>query len=212
MRNDIQSSLSAQGISHSVYLYLHIFMWILFFRQTGMMNVWLGSCWDMWLPAELICGQATSSFTVQSGEQHFITAEPLHHLNMLYWRKYIRTQSVLQRNKQKPLLDSFFFFYKQYSYFRCFNHKILKYILIYINSHTNISIYKVKQTTMKCLDASDQYIGMFSSCERHKQCILHNQMWREFQTSALYTPPLIWSTLINQLIFLFSRSFHKPHH
>lgn len=53
--------------SHVLYLYLHVFMWILFFhnRQTGMMNVGLRSLWDMWLPAELICGQATSSFTVK---------------------------------------------------------------------------------------------------------------------------------------------------
>lgn len=41
MRNDIQSSLSAPGISHSLYLYLHIFIWILFFPQHGKHAWWM---------------------------------------------------------------------------------------------------------------------------------------------------------------------------
>lgn len=86
LRNDIQSSLSASEISHSVYLYLHIFIWILFFHnsQTGMMNVWprcLAGRGDATPhpqnstrpPSELIGGQASSS---ERGT--FVRVAPLH--------------------------------------------------------------------------------------------------------------------------------------
>lgn len=41
-----KAGLSSPGISHSVYLYLHIFIWIVFSHsgQTDMMNAWLRSC------------------------------------------------------------------------------------------------------------------------------------------------------------------------
>lgn len=85
-----KAGLSAPEISHSVYLYLHIFIWIMFSHsgQTGMMNVWLHSRGEL----EGVCSslqdwsvlsQATTSFTRKTWRARSPTAEPLHHLRTL---------------------------------------------------------------------------------------------------------------------------------
>lgn len=75
--------------SHTLFTYIYIYLYGFCFSTTAKQAWWMSGCGptgDVRLPAELICGQATSSFTVKPGVQHFITVEPLHHLNMLCWQ------------------------------------------------------------------------------------------------------------------------------
>lgn len=89
-----KAGLSAPGISHSVYLYLHIFIWIVFSHsgQTGVMNVWLRSCEGSErdcssLQDWSVVSQATASFTRKTwrawGWARSPTAEPLRHLRTM---------------------------------------------------------------------------------------------------------------------------------
>lgn len=91
LRNEIQSSLSAAEISHSVYLYLHIFMWILFLHnsQTGMMNVWPWSLGGRGgtHPSRPSRTDTWSGNFLRLG--NILWVEPLHHLNKLWQIKIL---------------------------------------------------------------------------------------------------------------------------
>lgn len=189
-----KAGLSAPRISHSVYSYIHIFIWIVFSHsgQTGMMNVWLRSCEGvgegLQLSAGLICGQSGNC------QLYWKNLESLRVSTLSDSRASSSSQDVAPANKVLRVMLRW-----------CYSKNVLK-----GDVFCHISIFTCQRFKI-CLANKPQIHGWMSV----NQFIIY---WMGGKTQGnppqsnvrgnfpalgfVYSPLLIWSSLINQLIFL----------